>query len=77
MREYAGFLTGLTTALIAADCLIAFTQMEFFHLVFAAMMIATFAMGLFGVATEPKKRKAHWERSGGLDVMIMGRRYKK
>ena len=74
MRNYAMFLTGITTALITVDVLIECTEMEFFHLVFATLMTGFLASCLFAMVTAPRKRKAHWEKSGGLDVMIIGRR---
>lgn len=72
MREYAAMLTGVTTALIACYCLIEFTQMELFHMMFLAGMIGFFAVVIFVFVTEPHKPKAaHWEHEDGLDVMVM------
>ena len=71
MREYAAMLTGVTTALIACYCLIEFTQMELFHMMFLAGMIGFFAVVIFVFVTEPRKPKARWENEDGLDVMIM------
>lgn len=74
MRNYAAMLTGASTALIACYCLIEFTQMEFFHMMFLAGMIGFFAVVIFVFVTEPHKTKAKWEKSGELEVMVMGRR---
>lgn len=76
MREYAAMLTGVTTALIACYCLIEFTQMEIFHMMFLAGMIGFFAVVIFVFVTEPHKPKARWEKTGKhdeLEVMTMGK----
>lgn len=71
MRQYAGILTGTTTAMIAVYVLIEFTEMELIHMFFAAFMAGFFAFLVFAIVTEPRKPKAHWESEGGLDVMVM------
>lgn len=74
MRDYAAMLTGASTAMIALYCLIEFTQMEFFSMLFVSGMIGFFAVCVFAFVTEEPKPKAHWEKSGELEVMVMGRR---
>lgn len=71
MREYAAMLTGASTAMITIFCLIEFTEMEFFSMLFVTGMIAFFAVCIFAFVTEEPKPKAHWEHEDGLDVMVM------
>lgn len=76
MREYAAMLTGASTAMITIFCLIEFTEMEFFSMLFVTGMIAFFAVCIFAIATEPRKHKARWEKTGKydeLEVMTMGK----
>lgn len=76
MRQYAGILTGTTTAMIAVYVLIEFTEMELIHMFFAAFMAGFFAFCLFVFVTEPRKHKARWEKTGKndeLEVMTMGK----
>lgn len=71
MRDYAAMLTGASTAMITIFCLIEFTEMEFFAMLFVTGMIGFFAVVIFVFVTEPRKPKARWENEDGLDVMVM------
>lgn len=76
MREYAAMLTGVSTAMITIFCLIEFTEMEFFSMLFVTGMIGFFAVVIFIFVTEPHKPKAKWEKTGKydeLEVMTMGK----
>ena len=76
MREYAAMLTGASTAMITIFCLIEFTEMEFFAMLFVTGMIAFFAVCIFAIVTEPRKPRARWEKTGKndeLEVYIMGK----
>ena len=75
MRFYAMMTTASMNMLIAAYVLVEYTQMEFIGMVFMDIMIGLFSMLLFAIVTEPpKKKKAHWEKSGDLEVMVMNKR---
>ena len=76
MKQYAGILTGTTTAMIAVYVLIEFTEMELIHMFFAAFMAGFFAFLVFAIVTEPRKPRARWEKTGKhdeLEVYIMGK----
>ena len=74
MRMYGLITTTIIAAWGTSECLVYQTEMEFFHMFFIVMMVTSFAVGIYGVITEPRKKKAHWEKSGELEVMVMGRR---
>ena len=51
-----------------------FTRMDLVEMVFVTMIFTLFAGLIFGLITEPRKRKkAHWEKAGDgdLDVFVM------
>lgn len=74
MRMYGLITTAIITAWGTSEYLVCRTSMEFFHMLFVVMMASFFAALIFMVITEPRKKKAHWEKSGELEVMVMGRR---
>lgn len=74
MRMYGLITTAIITAWGTAEYLVCRTSMEFFHMLFVVMMASFFAAMVFIAITEPRKKKAHWEKSGELEVMVMGRR---
>ena len=74
MRMYGLITTAIIAAWGTSECLVYQTEMEFFHMLFIVMMASFFAALIFMVITEPRKKKAHWEKSGELEVMVMGRR---
>lgn len=75
LREYAGILTGVTSTMIATAVMIEVTTWDLLEMSFMAFMIGALALIIFLVVTEPRKpKKAHWEKSGELEVMVMGRR---
>ena len=74
MRNYAMAVTAALTAFVTAEGMFAFSRADVIEIGFAAIMCGCIAAAVFVVITEPKKRKAHWEKAGGLEVMIMGGR---
>ena len=75
MRLYGLITTMIIAAWGTAEYLVSFTDMEFFHMAFVIAMVMFWATAAYMMITEPRKRKAaHWEKAGGLEVMVMGRR---
>lgn len=71
MRIYALWVTAALTGLITTELMLALTRADIIETLFVSLMSAVIAAAAFVVATEPRKKKAHWEKAGGLDVMIM------
>lgn len=75
MRIYGMITTMIIAAWGTTEYLINRTDAEFFHMVFVIGMVTFWAMMVYLAVTEPKRKvKAHWEKAGELEVMVMGRR---
>lgn len=73
MRTY-GYITTMMITSMLMPHILWFTRMDLVEMVFVTMIFTMFAGLIFGLVTEPRKKKARWEKAGDgdLEVMIMG-----
>lgn len=77
MREYALGVTAALTAMMTAEGMFAFTAADVIEIMFTAVVVGVIAGAVFGIVTQPRKKKARWEKAGGLEVLVQGRRTKR
>lgn len=71
MRTY-GYITTMMVVAMLMPHILWFTKMDLVEMLFVTAIFTMFAGLIFGLITEPKKkRKARWEKAGDLEVMIM------
>ena len=71
MRTY-GYITTMMVVAMLVPHILWFTKMDIVEMLFVTAIFTMFAGLIFGLITEPRKRKsAKWEKAGDLDVMIM------
>ena len=71
MRTY-GYITTMIIVGMLMPHILWFTKMDLVEMLFVTAIFTMFAGLIFGLVTEPRKRKsAKWEKAGDLEVLVM------
>lgn len=75
MRTYASVMTAIVIGWLSIEIMLTWSHYDVIGIMFIAVILSYIAAAGFMLVTEPRKKKARWEKQeNGLEVMIQGRR---